>query len=121
MRCGWSRPPATRRATACGDIARYLSYGASPRASIALVEGARALGFLRGRPYALPEDLTDIAPDVLRHRIVLSYEALADGQTPDALVARLMQHLPAPPKPLATHVAVDRPAARDEAEAAQPG
>ena len=105
------------------ELARYLSCGASPRASIALIEGARALGFLRGRPYALPEDLTDIAPDVLRHRIVLSYEALADGQTADALVARLMQHLPAPPKPLAIHAAVDRAATRDTPTdaAAEPG
>ncbi|HRI17550.1 MAG TPA: MoxR family ATPase [Burkholderiaceae bacterium] len=89
------------------DLARFLSYGASPRASINLIEGARALAFLRGRPYVLPEDVTDIAPDVLRHRLVLSYEALAEGQTPDALVRRVMQHLPAPPAPLATHVRLD--------------
>ena len=86
------------------DVARFISYGASPRASINLIEGARALAFLRGRPYVLPEDVTDIAPDVLRHRLVLSYEALAEGQTPDALVRRLMQHLPAPPRPLDSHV-----------------
>jgi MoxR-like ATPase len=85
------------------DVAKYLSYGASPRASIGLVEGARAIAFLRGRPYVLPEDVTDIAPDVLRHRLVLSYEALAEGKTPDALVRRVMQHLPAPPRPLQTH------------------
>ncbi len=85
------------------DLARFLSYGASPRASICLIEGARALAFLRGRPYVLPEDVSDIAPDVLRHRLVLSYEALAEGQTPDALVLRAMQHLP-PPRPLETHV-----------------
>jgi MoxR-like ATPase len=89
------------------DLARFLSYGASPRASINLIEGARALAFLRGRPYVLPEDVTDIAPDVLRHRLVLSYEALAEGQTPDALVRRVMQHLPAPPRPLQTHVRLD--------------
>ncbi len=88
-------------------LARFLSYGASPRASINLIEGARALAFLRGRPYVLPEDLTDIAPDVLRHRLVLSYEALAEGQTPDALVLRAMKHLPAPPRPLETHVRLD--------------
>jgi MoxR-like ATPase len=86
------------------ELARYLSYGASPRASIGLIEGARALAFLRGRPYVLPEDVTDIAPDVLRHRLVLSYEALAEGQTPDALVLRAMQHLPPPPRPLEAHV-----------------
>ena len=55
----------------------------------------------------LPEDLTDIAPDVLRHRLVLSYEALAEGQTPDALVRRVLQHQPAPAAPLATHVRLD--------------
>ena len=89
------------------ELARFLSYGASPRASIGIIEGARALAFLRGRPYVLPEDLTDIAPDVLRHRLVLSYEALAEGQTPDALVRRVLQHQPAPAAPLATHVRLD--------------
>jgi MoxR-like ATPase len=89
------------------ELARFLSYGASPRASINLIEGARALAFLRGRPYVLPEDVTDIAPDVLRHRLVLSYEALAEGQSPDALVRRVMQHLSAPPRPLQTHVRLD--------------
>ena len=89
------------------DLAPMLSYGASPRASINLIEGARALAFLRGRAYVLPEDVADIAPDVLRHRLVLSYEALADGKTADDLVRRVMQHLPAPPKPLQTHVRLD--------------
>jgi MoxR-like ATPase len=98
------------------ELARFLSYGASPRASINLIEGARALAFLRGRPYVLPEDVTDIAPDVLRHRLVLSYEALAEAQTPDALVRRVMQHLPAPPRPLETHVRFD-----GDGSAASPG
>jgi MoxR-like ATPase len=89
-----------------GDIARYITFGASPRATINLIEGARALAFLRGRPYALPEDVTDLVPDVLRHRLVLSYEALSDGQTPDQLVTRIMQAVSAPDKPLATHVQV---------------
>jgi MoxR-like ATPase len=70
------------------------------------VEGARALAFLRGRSYVLPEDLTDIAPDVLRHRLVLSYEALSDALTPDQLILRIMKHLPAPERPLETHVRV---------------
>ena len=100
------------------ELAKYLSYGASPRASIGLIEAGRALGFLRGRPYVLPQDLTDIAPDVLRHRLVLSYEALADGQTPDGIVRRLLQHLPAPPKPLDTHVRVDSPASEAAAATA---
>jgi MoxR-like ATPase len=88
-------------------VAQYLSYGASPRATIHMVEGARALAFLRGRTYVVPEDLTDIAPDVLRHRLSLSYEALSDALTPDQLIRRIMKHLPAPEKPLQTHVRVD--------------
>ena len=66
----------------------------------------RSLAFLRGRAYALPEDVTDLAPDVLRHRLVLSYEALTEAQTPDRLVQRILQVVPAPEKPLATHVQV---------------
>ena len=82
------------------DLARYLTYGASPRASINLIEGGRALAYLRGRDYVLPEDLIDLAPDVLRHRLVLSYEALADGHTPDSIVSRLMNQAAPPAKPL---------------------
>jgi len=82
---------------------KHLGYGASPRASIHLVEGARALAFLRGREYALPEDLVDLAPDVLRHRLVLSYEALAEGITADALVQRFIEKIRAPAKPLHSH------------------
>ena len=88
------------------DLARYLQFGASPRASIHMIEGARALAFLRGRQYALPEDVTDMAPDVLRHRLVLAYEAHADGLTSDALVLKVMQHIHAPDKPLESHVRV---------------
>jgi MoxR-like ATPase len=89
------------------DLARYLSYGASPRASIHLIEAARALAYLRGRSYVLPEDVTDLAPDVLRHRLVLSYQALTDALTPDQLIHRIMKHIKAPDKPLETHVSVD--------------
>ena len=88
------------------DLAKYLAYGASPRASIHLIEGARALAFLRARDYVLPEDVTDMAPDVLRHRLVLTYEALADAVTPDQIIQKVMQHVPAPAKPLDTHVQV---------------
>jgi MoxR-like ATPase len=88
------------------DVAKYISFGASPRASIHLIEGARALSFLRGRTYVLPEDVTDLVPDVLRHRLVLTYEALAEGMTADQLIHRIMQRLPAPEKPLETHVKV---------------
>src|SRR3954464_171657 len=85
------------------DIAKYLTYGASPRATIGLIEGARALAFMRGRSYALPEDMTGLVGDVLRHRLVLSYEALAEGLDADQLIARVMQRIPVPDKPLATH------------------
>jgi len=88
------------------DLSRYLNYGASPRASIHLIEAARALAHLRGRAYVLPEDVTDLAPDVLRHRLVLSYEALSDALTPDDLIGRVLQHVPAPQKPLESHVRV---------------
>jgi MoxR-like ATPase len=88
------------------DFSRFLTFGASPRATIHLIEGARALAFLRGRTYALPQDVMDLVPDVLRHRLVLSYEALAEGQTPDMLVNTIMQHVRAPEKPLETHVKV---------------
>ena len=82
------------------SLGRYLTYGASPRASIHLIEAARALAHLRGRSYVLPEDVTDLAPDVLRHRLVLSYEALSDALSPDEIVQRIMQNIPAPQKPL---------------------
>jgi MoxR-like ATPase len=88
------------------ELRKYLTYGASPRASIHLIEGARALAYLRGRDYALPEDVTDLVPDVLRHRLVLSYEALAEGITPDELIKRVMQQVRAPEKPLQAHVQV---------------
>jgi MoxR-like ATPase len=84
-----------------GDIAKYLTYGASPRATIGLIEGARALAFMRGRGYALPEDMTGLVADVFRHRLVLSYEALADGLTADNIVQRVMKKIPVPDKPLA--------------------
>jgi MoxR-like ATPase len=97
---------ATREPARFGmeDLGRYITFGASPRASIGLVEGARALGFLRGRSYALPQDLIDLAPDVLRHRLVLSYDALAGSVTADQIVHRILQQIPAPEKPLESHV-----------------
>ena len=85
------------------DLAKYITFGASPRATIGLIEGARALAFMRGRTYALPEDMTGLVGDVLRHRLVLSYEALADGLDADQLVQRVMKKIPVPDKPLATH------------------
>jgi len=99
---------ATRRPERYGlkDMARYITFGASPRATINMIEGARALAFLRARNYVLPEDVIDLVPDVLRHRLVLSYEALSDGQTADQVVMRVLQAIPAPDKPLEAHVRV---------------
>jgi MoxR-like ATPase len=99
---------ATRRPDRFGlaEYARYITFGASPRATINLIEGARALAFLRARSYVLPADVIDLVPDVLRHRLVLSYEALSDGQTADALVMRIMKAVPAPDAPLESHVRV---------------
>jgi MoxR-like ATPase len=82
------------------DVAKYLTYGASPRATIGLIEGARALAFMRGRSYALPEDMTVLVADVFRHRLVLSYEALADGLSADQVVHKVMKKVPVPDKPL---------------------
>jgi len=95
---------ATRRPERYGlaDQAKYLTYGASPRATIGLIEGARALAFMRGRGYALPEDMTGLVGDVLRHRLVLSYEALAEGLDADQLVQRVMKKIPVPDKPMQT-------------------
>jgi MoxR-like ATPase len=99
---------ATRRCAQYGlrDISHYITFGASPRATINLIEGARALALLRGRDYALSDDVADLVPDVLRHRLVLSYEALSDGQSADALIGRIMQAVPRPEKPLEAHVRV---------------
>jgi MoxR-like ATPase len=89
---------ATRDPASVGssDLARYVTFGASPRASINMVLGAKALAFLRGRDYALPGDAQELAKDVLRHRIVLSYEALADDIAPDALLDPLLQSIALP-------------------------
>ena len=89
---------ATRDPAAAGhpDLAPYVTFGASPRASINLILGARALAFLRGRGYALGPDVRDLAHDVMRHRLVLSYEALADNITPDQLLDRLVDSVPIP-------------------------
>ena len=93
---------ATRRPNeyGLGEVGRYLSFGASPRASINLILGARAIAYLRGRDYVVPHDISDLAPDVLRHRMVLSYEALADGVSADALINRVLERVPRPTRPL---------------------
>jgi MoxR-like ATPase len=89
---------ATRRPQefGLGDLSRYVAYGSSPRGSLNLVIGAKALALLRGREYAMPEDVRDLAPEVLRHRFLLSYEALAQDMTPDQLLQRMMDAVPVP-------------------------
>jgi MoxR-like ATPase len=90
------------------DAGRYLSFGASPRASINLILGARALALTRGRDYVLPADIAELAPDVLRHRLVLSYEALADRVTADDLIKRVLEIVPRPSRPFEEEAAARR-------------
>ncbi len=77
-------------------IAQWIEYGASPRATIYLARGARAMAFLAGRGYVTPQDVKDIAPDVLRHRVIVSYEAEAEEKTSEHVVRHVLDHLPVP-------------------------
>jgi len=99
---------ATRQPEKFGvkDIGPYILYGASPRASINLILTGRALAFVRGRSYLLLEDVLDMALDVMRHRLVLSYEAMSDSVTSDDLLRRVLDRIPIPAQPLKTHVEV---------------
>jgi MoxR-like ATPase len=89
---------ATRSVSAVGleELARFITFGASPRASINMILAGRALALVRGREYTLPQDLQEIARDVFRHRLVLSYEALADGVTADDIINRILAAVPVP-------------------------
>jgi MoxR-like ATPase len=89
---------ATRNPKLIGQdkLVPLISYGASPRASINLILTARALAFIRGRTYALPQEVRDLARDVIRHRLVLSYEALADNVSPDDILDRILRAVPLP-------------------------
>ena len=78
------------------DVGPYISYGASPRGPISLVQSARALALLRGRDYVLAKDLQELAKDALRHRLVLSYQALAEEVTPDRILGQVLDSLPLP-------------------------
>src|SRR5439155_22167080 len=78
------------------DVAQLIQYGARPRASLGIVRATRALSLLRGRDYALPQDVQHVAPDILRHRLVLSYDALADDIPADHIVERVLQTVPLP-------------------------
>ncbi|MDQ3620677.1 MAG: AAA family ATPase [Actinomycetota bacterium] len=81
----------------------YIAYGASPRGSINLILAARALAVLRARRYVLPEDVRDLAKDILRHRLVLTYDALADEVTPDAILDQVLHKIPTPAVQLSRH------------------
>jgi MoxR-like ATPase len=85
-------------------IEKYIMYGASPRASINMIVSGRALAFIRGRDYATPGDIKDVALDVMRHRLVLSYEALSDGISSDEILQRVMDAIAAPTLALREHV-----------------
>ncbi|QYK49517.1 MAG: MoxR family ATPase [Phycisphaeraceae bacterium] len=88
---------ASRRPKEYGlDIARLISFGASPRASISLTMAARAHAFLQGRPYATPADVKSIGMDVLRHRVIASYEAQAEEISSEQIVQRIFDHVPLP-------------------------
>jgi MoxR-like ATPase len=85
------------------ELEHYIMFGASPRASINLILAGRALAFVRGRAYVLPQDVRDIALDVMRHRLVLSYEALSDNVTADELLNKILGRIPIPEVPLHEH------------------
>ena len=85
------------------ELEKYITFGASPRASINLILTARALAFVRGRDYVLPDDVLDMALDVMRHRLVLSFEALSDGVTSDAILTTILDRIPVPVVPLREH------------------
>ncbi|QXQ15830.1 MoxR family ATPase [Skermania piniformis] len=84
---------ATRKPAEFGldDVAAWVAYGASPRASLGIIAAARALALVRGRDYVVPQDVLEVIPDVLRHRLVLSYDALADEISPDDIIAKILQ------------------------------
>jgi MoxR-like ATPase len=86
-----------------GDIQHYIMFGASPRASINLILTAKALAFVRGRAYVLPQDVLDMAMDVIRHRLVLSYEALSDNISSDDILKKIFDRIPLPVVPLHEH------------------
>ncbi|TDK95697.1 MoxR family ATPase [Mycobacterium paragordonae] len=89
---------ATRHPEQLGmnDVKTWIAFGASPRASLGIIAAARALGLVRGRDYVIPQDIIDVIPDVLRHRLVLTYDALADEITAETVINRIMQTVALP-------------------------
>jgi MoxR-like ATPase len=102
---GATRDPAAHGLT---EIAAYIEFGSSPRGSIALVQGARVLAMFRGRGYVTATDVRDLAPDVLRHRLVLSYDALGEDVNAEELLTRILE---AVPEPQSDHIRQDERAA----------
>ncbi len=100
---------ATRRPQDIGlkELEHYIMFGASPRASINLILTARALAFVRGRDYALPQEVLDMALDVMRHRLVLTYEALSDNVNSDDILKKILGRIPVPVVPLHEHARSD--------------
>jgi MoxR-like ATPase len=94
---------------ALSDIEPLVTFGGSPRASLGLVRAGRALALMRGRDHLTPQDVFDVAPDVMRHRLVLSYEALAQGVTADQVLARVLSTVPAPRPAMAAAAAAAAP------------
>jgi MoxR-like ATPase len=84
---------ATRHPEQLGmnDVKSWVSFGASPRASLGIIAGARSLALVRGRDYVIPQDIVEVIPDVLRHRLVLTYDALADEVSPEMIITRILQ------------------------------
>ena len=96
---------ATREPKAVGlkDLQHYIMFGASPRASINLILAGKALAFVRGRTYVLPQDVLDMSLDVMRHRLVLTYEALSDNLNSDDVLKKILDRIPVPVVPLHEH------------------
>ena len=96
LQAGWVPPVQREAGRYDAALGRRIAWGASPRGSIALERCARARAWLAGRDYVVPEDVRAVAPDVLRHRVLPSYEALAEGWDGDRLVAALLEKVPVP-------------------------
>ncbi|MBI3215232.1 MAG: MoxR family ATPase [Mycobacterium sp.] len=89
---------ATRRPEqfGLGDVKNWIAFGASPRASLGVIAASRALALVRGRDYVIPQDVIEVIPDVLRHRLVLTYDALADDISPETVINRILQTVALP-------------------------
>jgi MoxR-like ATPase len=89
---------ATRHPEQLGmnDVKTWISFGASPRASLGIIAASRSLALVRGRDYVIPQDVVDVIPDVLRHRLVLTYDALADEISPEIVINRVLQTVALP-------------------------